>query len=457
MDTAEPSSFRAIIWLAAPAIASQVLQTGVIYADRVMLGHYSSGALAAMQVAGPLEWTLVSVTSSFAVGTLALVGRAKGAGDRAAARRHTTLAVLVALALGWLVALLSRFVALPALPLLFPHASSAPGGAIDLARRYLDIALLSAPFYCVGAAGFAALSASGDTVTPLKIGVAVNLLHIGANWLLISGHAGFPAFGARGAGASTALSYLLEAILTVAALARADRIATFRPFAWPLRDEEGKRALRSLFQLSTPAVSERAVYHAGYMLFVWMIARLGDDAMAANQALLAVEAICFMTVEGFATACGALVAQELGAGRPVAATRVGWRASLAAMITLSSFGLVFLLLRRQLPALVTPRSDLQLVAARAMVVMACAQPFMAIAVVLGQGLRGAGATRTALLVSLLGGFGARLVATWIATTTLGLGVTGVWLGSTTDWVVRALLLMPLWRSGRWREVRAGAL
>lgn len=446
-----PSTFRTIVWLAAPAIAGQILQTGVIYADRVMLGHYSSGALGAMQIAGPLEWTLVSLTSSFSIGTLALVGRATGSGDREAARTHTTLALVVALVLGVLVALLARAAVLPTLPMLFPKASTAPGGALDLARAYLEVALIAAPFYCVGAAGFAALSASGDTVTPLKIGIFVNVAHIGINWLLISGHAGFPALGARGAGISTAFSYALEAALTIAALTARKRIATVRPFVWPLREPASRRALRSLWKLSVPAVSERAIYHTGYMVFVWMIARLGDDAMASNQALLAVEAISFMTVEGFATACGALVAQELGANRPEHAIRVGWRASFAAMITLSTFGVAFLLLRNQLPALVTPRLDLQQAAARAIVVMALAQPFMAVGVVLGQGLRGAGATRTALLVSLVAGFGARLLATWYATTTLDLGIRGVWLGSTVDWIVRATLLVVIWRMGRWRE------
>jgi putative MATE family efflux protein len=442
---------RTIVWLAAPAIAGQVLQTGVIYADRVMLGHYSAGALGAMQIAGPLEWTLVSLTSAFSVGTLALVGRATGAGDRAAARTHTTLAMIVALLLGWVVALLARVAVLPTLPMLFPHASTAPGGALEMARAYLEVALLAAPFYCVGAAGFAALAASGDTVTPLKIGVVVNVGHIALNWLLISGHGGFPALGARGAGTSTAVSYALEAALTLLALTRRDRIATVRPFVWPLRDAAGRKALRSLWQLSVPAATERAIYHTGYMAFVWMIARLGDDAMASNQALLAVEAISFMTVEGFAMACGALVAQELGAGRPAHAMRVGWRSSFVAMLTLTSFGVVFLLLRNQLPALITPRLDLQQAAARAMIVMAAAQPFMAVAVVLGQGFRGAGATRTALLVSLLGGFGARLLATWWATTALDLGIRGVWLGSTVDWIVRAGLLVVLWRMGKWRR------
>lgn len=426
----EPARVATILALAGPAIAGLLLQTGVLYADRVMLGHHSGEALAAMQIAGPLEWTLVSVTSSFAVGTLALVGRAVGAGDREAARRHATMAIAVALVLGALVTIAAFAVVIPTLHLMFPRA----GAGLALAREYLQAALIAAPFYCVGVAGFAALNADGDTVTPLKIGILVNLVHIAINLALI------PRYGARGAGVSTALSYAVEALLTILALHRRRWLS-----GKLLRDDA-----RELCRVSAPATSERAIYHAAYMAFVWMIARLGDDAMASNQALIAIEAISFMTVEGFATACGALVAQELGAGRPAHATQVGWWSMWLAIATLSTFGVAFFALRFQLPALVTPRPDLQVEAANALIVVAIAQPFMAAGVVLGQAVRGAGATRLALLVSIAGGFAVRLIATWVATSR-GLGVTGVWIGSTCDWMTRTLLLIVIWRSAVWRS------
>jgi len=435
----DPASARAVLALAGPAILAQLLQTGVLYADRVMLGHHSATALGAMHVAGTVEWTLVSLASAYAVGVLGLVGRATGAGDRDAARRHTTLAVQLAVIVGVITAVIAATAILPLLPRLFPGAPSGPGTALAGAHDYLAAALYAAPFYCVGAVGFAALSASGDTVTPLKIGVVVNLVHIGVNFVLI------PKLGARGAGLSTAGSFALEAVLTLAALSRAGRYATLRPF----RLGFSRADLVALLEPSGPAFLERVVYHAAYMAFVWMTARLGDDAMATNQVLIAVEAISFMTVEGFATAAGALVAQELGAGRRASAARVGWMAAGQAVVTLSAFGVAFYVLRFRLPALVTPRADLQATAAGALVICAFAQPFMALSVVLGQSLRGAGATRLSLFASLFAGFGVRLAATWYATTRLSLGLTGVWLGSTADWVVRTVVVALLWGSKIW--------
>jgi Na+-driven multidrug efflux pump len=79
----------------------------------------------------------------------------------------------------------------------------------------------------------------------------------------------------------------------------------------------------------------------------------------------------------------------------------------------------------------------------AMPVLAIAQPFMATSIVLSQTLRGAGHTRTVLAVSTLGAFVVRLSATWFFAIRLGLGLPGIWLGSTCDWAVRSAILVPL--------------
>ena len=57
-------------------------------------------------------------------------------------------------------------------------------------------------------------------------------------------------------------------------------------------------------------------------------------------------------------------------------------------------------------------------------------------------------TREALGVSLVGAVFVRLTATWLFAMVLGLGLVGVWMGSTTDWMVRSLVLVSMLRRRR---------
>ena len=110
--------------IALPAIVTSLLATLVFAVDRVMLGRYSETSLAAMQIAGPVEWSLTSVFLAFEVGTIARVGRHIGARDAARARRAALLSFAVAVVAGACAALLWPVVS-PHVEALFELASPA--------------------------------------------------------------------------------------------------------------------------------------------------------------------------------------------------------------------------------------------------------------------------------------------------------------------------------------------
>jgi putative MATE family efflux protein len=449
MPAATDALAREVRHIAVPAILTSLLATLVFVVDRVMLGHYSETSLAAMQIAGPVEWSLTSIFLAFEVGTIARVGRHVGAGDRLRARRAALLSFAVALAAGVAVALLWPPIA-PHLGRLFPQASAA---AVNDARGYLSITLAASPIIFSSAAAIATLSAAGDTRTPLAVGVAANVFHVGLNRVLILGAFGIPALGMRGAGISTALTFCIEATLMVASLFRQTRPVSLRRDAGALRASRGdyRDEAHALSKVAGPAVAERVLYHAGYLGFIWVLARLGDAAMAANQSLISVESICFMSADGFGIAAAALVAQKLGAGEPLEAAKATRIATRYAIALLTTLGLVFLATRSLSLPLFSRDAEVIALGSAAVPVLAVAQPFMATATVLAQSLRGAGRTRAVLVVSATGAFAVRITCTWLFAITFGFGLTGVWMGSTADWMVRTALLVwirkrPLGRS-----------
>jgi multidrug resistance protein, MATE family len=427
---------REVRRLAIPAILHSLLQTLVFVVDRVMLGKHGDASLAAMQIGGALEWSVWSVFAAFEVGTIARVGRHVGAGDPAAARRAAWLSLAMASALGSALALATPLV-LRALPLVAPNVSS---DALAEARGYLGMTLAASPLVFVAMTSVATLQAGGDTRTPLAIGVVANVLHIGLNRVLILGFAGIPALGARGAGISTAVTFGLQAVLATVALADRTRPVSLRATAG--RPAEGTSAgeAKLLSGIAVPAFFERVLYHVGFVAYVLLVTQLGDATMAANQSLISVESICFLSGDGFGIAAAALVAQKLGAGSKEGARRAAFIATRDAVVVLTLFGLGALVFRDAILPLFSEDPEVLALGRSAMPFLAAAQPFMAVGIVLSQAFRGAGRTREALVVSVVGAVFVRLSATWFFAITLHLGLVGAWLGSTCDWVVRTALL-----------------
>ena len=413
------------------------MQTSVFVVDRIMLGRHGETSLAAMQLGGSLEWSIWSVFAAFEVGTIARVGRHVGARDPGAARLAARISLVAALAMGTVLAL-----ATPLLLALLPYAATNVSlAALAEARGYLGVTIAASPVVFLATITVATLQAGGDTRTPLAIGIAANLVHVGLNYVLI------PRMGAQGAGISTAITFALQGALATGAL-----MSRARPVS--LRRKEGEAPSTSLGMraeagklagIALPAFFERVLYHVGYVGYVLIIVRLGDAAMAANQSLISVESICFLSADGFGIAAAALVAQKLGAGEPVAAQQVARIGARDAMVTLTIFGICAVALRSVILPVFSDDPAVLAIGRNAIPVLAVAQPFMAVGIVLAQSLRGAGRTRDALGVSVVGAVLVRLSATWFFAITMGFGLAGVWLGSTLDWVVRSVLLGLIWR------------
>ncbi|WP_433931048.1 MATE family efflux transporter [Sorangium cellulosum] len=475
----EAAALARQVWrLAWPAIAHMLLLTLVFLVGRGMVGRYSTTALASMQICGTLTWTIVSIFSATSAGTLAVVARSVGAGDRAGAAAAVRVSLVFALALGSAVSLPLLVACGPLLRALFPQAGAA---VIEQAAAYLGIVLPALPLAFVEAVAASALQGVGDTKTPLVVATLGNLVNVAVSAVLIFGHLGLPALGVRGAAVGVACTMATEALLLTAALLsrsgplplRAPPAASAAPpvpFAAPpaasaaapaspaaplaasTPRQANAAALARVLRVAAPAFAERSAYHAGYMGFVAIIGLLGATAMAANQALIAIESVCFLSAEGFGIAAGSLMAQRLGARSPRDAARVALIAALMAILALSAFGALFALAPRPLLRAFSSDPELLALGARALPVAAVAQPFMAFATVMGMGLRGAGDTRTVLAVTLVSSLLLRLGGTWLFAVTLGHGLVGVWMGSTADWICRSALLAAAYARGRWRTV-----
>jgi len=442
-----PSLTREVWVIAWPAITHMVLISLVFIVDRLMLGRFSSVALASLQLSSPLAFGVYAVLSGFATGTLAVVARSVGASKRRAAAEAAGVSIVTAFGLGVVVAVPLCAFRGALLTTLFPAVDPE---VLQAAETYLGIVLAVLPLALVEATAAAALHGVGDTRTPLFAALVGNSINVALSAVLVFGLLGMPRLGVPGAALGTAAAMAVQAVLLVRAQNQRHGLLSQLRGA-PLDFSACSAALRKVMQVGLPAFGERLVYQGGYIGFVAIIGLLGPTAMAANQVLWSIEAVCFLSADGFGVAAAALVGQKLGARRADEALRAGWVATGMAVAGLSCLGTVFALAPRVLVCVFTSDAAIVDMSVESLYVAALAQPFMAAATVLGMSLRGAGATRTVLLVSMASVLTARIGATWLFAIEWSWGLEGVWWASALDWALRAALLGAAFARGGFRR------
>ena len=82
-------------------------------------------------------------------------------------------------------------------------------------KKYLNVMLLGLPGFMMVQVYSSTLRECGETVLPMKAGVAAVFVNLALNYLLIYGKFGFPALGVVGAGLATVLSRYLEAAIVL--------------------------------------------------------------------------------------------------------------------------------------------------------------------------------------------------------------------------------------------------
>ncbi|HEU4335586.1 MAG TPA: MATE family efflux transporter [Candidatus Eisenbacteria bacterium] len=434
-----------ILRLAWPVVLQNLFRTFMIIVDTAMVGRLGTSALASMSVIGPIGYSIIAILMALGVGTIATVARAHGEGDPVKRDREAATSVLAALVSGLLL-VVPAVLLVPRLVSLF----EVPGETVisHHARQYLFFFSMAIPGLLLENAASAILRGSGDTRTPMLIAVGANVLNVFGNYALIFGHFGAPRMEVAGSGLSTAICYTLQGLVATAVIFWPGRrhrltLASFRVVT--------RASIARLARVTGPALVEPILLQSGFLIFSKAVTSLGSAPAAAHRAAVTVESLSYMPGYGFSIACSALVGQYLGAGRPDRAAIAVRESVFLAAVLMSLIGVMFFTIPGTLLSLFIP-SDPEAVrlGVACLVIAAFEQPLMGAAMSYAGALRGAGETRSPMIVGALSVWLVRVPLAWFLAYGLGLGLNGLWLTMIADWSVRAGAFAYIVRKGKWK-------
>jgi putative MATE family efflux protein len=435
---------RRIVWaLAWPVILAFLGESLVALVDMLMVSRLGATAVAAVGVGGQILNAVTVTMTAVGTGTLALVARSVGAGARDEARQVLAQSMLAAAALAFVFIIPFVVWAEPIV-----HAFGVAPEVVIEGTSFVRWVMLCVPPGAVLFVIGSALRGAGDTRTPLAIGLLVNAVNVVANWVLIYGHLGFPAFGVRGSALATALAFTTGAAAGILLLAgrrlRLElRMADLRPHL---------ATVRRVLWIGYPAAIEQLLMQIGFLLYLLLAAAYGTDAVAAYFIGVRILSLSFLPGFGFAAAASALVGQHLCARNPGRAASAGWLATWMSVWLMSAGGLLVFLFAEPIAHLFVDQPGVVAGAVAFIYMLGISQPFMAMDFTLGGALRGAGDTRFPLLIVLIAFYVVRLGTGFLVVQVLHLSLAWLWAALIGDYIVRATLKAWRFQRGAWHTL-----
>ena len=430
------------VWgLAWPPIVGNLLFASVGVISIKAVGTLGAEAVAAVGTGQRMVWVFQALLMAVMTGTTALVARAVGSKNMIEAAHVTRLAIGVSIALSLITTLVivlfaERFIGIFGLD---PVAQ-------ELAVTYLTISILFIPFMAIGMVIGAALRAAGDVKTPMYIGIFTNIIAIYLLLGLVNGQYGMPKLGILGAALAMGISFAIGAAIQLY-LWLANKLVV------PLGKAGSftKERLRQLITISYPAGIESFVFQFGMLSFFWIVAMYGTEEVAAYNIGVNILMLSFILGNGFSVAAATLSGQFLGASDPVAAYKSGYQAAGMTMLAMSLSGLLLAFFAEPIAWFFIQDEEVVKFAVIFVWIFAMAQPFMALEFSLGSTLRGAGDTRSPLVITIIG---LLIIRVPIAFLLYYLEMPVQWIFATLiiDYFVKGILLITRYRSKRWMKV-----
>ncbi|MGD8920258.1 MAG: MATE family efflux transporter, partial [Gammaproteobacteria bacterium] len=215
------SHAMALLVLAGPLIVNNLAIAGIGFADTVMAGRLGTADLAAVAVGGSV-W---AVAFLFGLGVLMamspMAAHAVGAGRAEEVGIYTRqclwlsqgLAIVVAALIGLIAALLDDFGVDPSV--------------VPLARRYLGAIAWGLPAMYAYLALRYMSEGVGWTRPVMYVAVISLVVNVFGNWVLMYGKLGFPAMGAVGCGAASAIAMWIALAVMMGYVIRHPRYREF--------------------------------------------------------------------------------------------------------------------------------------------------------------------------------------------------------------------------------------
>ncbi|SET12867.1 putative efflux protein, MATE family [Thalassotalea agarivorans] len=411
-------------------------------ADAWFLSRISDAAAASVGAIMPILGIAFSVYSTLYQAGSGVASQRIGANDHKKLSR--TYGVIMQLAIGFGLAM-SLFFYFGAS--FFANVMGLEAEMNTMASIYMSTLGLGSWLLALRFAAAAILASQGKTHWNMWSTALMSVINIALNYVLIDGKYGFPALGVQGIAIASVTAWGISFLFSLAVILWGQKIRVNIPWSLPKFTDMA----RPIMRIASPAVIEPLSWNFTQIIMTAMVVTMGEVALATRIYAFNLLFTAILYCVAISGGVQIKVAFFVGGGRFEEAHKALISGLKIAIVGVIVFMSTMILISDQLFSIFTDNKAIWALGASVLMIAFIGEIGRASNLIVGAALRSSGDSKYISVYGFTMMWFVALPMTYIFGIWMGLGLIGIWLGTSIDECIRGTINYRRWLSKKWQD------
>ena len=428
--------------LAWPIFVETALFMFLGFVDVFVLSRYDDLAASAVNTANQAVSIVTIVFTVISGASAVLISQYLGAGKKENASRIAAISIVFNLVAGVIISALLVLYSKPVLVFI-----GADGPLLDFASEYLVIVGGFLFLQAVLASMSVIIRNHGLTHISMFVTVGMNIINTVLDIVFVLGLFGAPKMGVVGVAVATTFSRIIGTIvLGIVLFVKVENIKIFKllkPFPWG--------DVKNIFKIGVPSALESFLYNLSQLVITSMVLIfLTNSELIARTYVQNITMFFYIFAVAIGQASQIITGHLVGAGEMDEAYKGGMRAykiSMLITVIACTIGVVF---RKLLLDIFTDDKNVIILGAGILIIDWALELGRTTNIVVIACLRGAGDVYFPTICAIFSMWLVSVLGAYIFAVVLDMGIYGLWIALAMDEILRGILMVWRFKSGKWR-------
>ncbi len=432
-----------LIKLIVPLIIEQILAVTVGLTDGMMVVRAGEAAVAGVSLVDSINILLIGLFGAMATGGAVVSSQLLGRKEESAACKAGSQLIIAVLSLSVVIMAAALIFGDFFLKLLYGDVGA---DVMESSKIYFFYTAMSYPFIALYNSSAALFRSMGNSKISMMVSVVMNVMHIIGNAILIFGFG----MGVAGAAIATLVSRIFAAIAMFLLLQNKkypihiESIQSFRP---------DMAMIKRILNIGVPSGLENSVFQIGKILVQGIIAGLGTSAITANAVAGNVGGFSTLPGSAIGLALITVVGRCVGAHDFDGVKQYTIKLMKFAYTVMAVLNILLIFMVPYILKLYDLSSETANLASQLMIYhFILAVLIWPTSFALPNALRAANDVKFTMWTSMISMWVWRIGFSYILAIVLNMGVLGVWIAMTIDWLFRSIFFVTRFLQAKYRNV-----